>query len=148
MAAFTIAALTSEITNDPKAVGYQALLTAKDFGAIAQRINDPANVAGKGNVAREPITAIQFLTQLVDTEASTFTAAQWSALNFAFCGGSGTVNLGDVATQMVLIKSLGTAAATITALTAYLNRVGSRAEVLWGTGAVVTLQNIHDATGQ
>jgi hypothetical protein len=145
---FTSAQLRTELTTDPKARGYAALLTAAeashDWQPVADKVN--STYAGVGTVWRPNISAQELLSCIVWTDVSTFTAAQWEALSVML------IPLRIDATQQRVRDFFaglftGKAATSNNLLATAQVAAPTRAEELWGAGTVVQANDCAIAAG-
>ena len=137
-------ALATEITTDPAALGYAAPLAAGADQALA----DILNLVRTGvtfKIDREPITAAAFLAQCSSTEFLALTQLKLSQLSTVFA--AQMIDINDVSTQAILLGIFPAAGTTKANIQAILKRNGSRAEVLFGRGAIVTADDIARARG-
>lgn len=137
--AIDYAALKTEIQTDPAALGYQSSVTAKNDQGIADLINTVRNGA-TFQVNREPVTVAQFIAKIDPAEFSALTQLQVSRLQALFSGG--TLDINEPNTQSNMTKIFPAAGATVANVTPFLKRQGSRAEVLFGNGTVVTSSDV------
>lgn len=140
----TPAQLNTEITTDPAAMGYAASVTAGADGDIAAKLN----AVGAGApfvVNREPISVGVFTALLDLTEFATLTQAQRDWLRMLVA--ASTIDINNAVIKAAL-NGLFTQAAfptTRARLIAALTRQGSRAEVLWGAGTIITAADVARA---
>jgi hypothetical protein len=136
------AALASEINTDPAALGYAAPKAAGNDQGVANLLN--AVGAGAGfQVNREPISTAFFLSNVAAAEYLALTAVKLAQLQCIVA--AQTVDINDASTQAMLIGVFGNPSATRTNIIAILKRQGSRAEVLFGRGTVITVNDISKA---
>jgi len=139
MATFTLQALATELATDPLTLGYGAALTDSDKVAI---LNLRSGL-GAANVFRSDVTTAEIINAIVAADFAALTTLQISKLNLIL-----SVSILDTTKANIRTIFLGIftgMAATITALTALAQRTGSRAEILWGYGTVITEQQVSDS---
>lgn len=135
-------ALASEINTDPAALGYAAPKQAGNDIAVAVLLN----AVGAGvsfQVNREPISSALFIANMDPTEFAALTQAQLLRLLIILSGDS--VDINGANTQTSLLGIFPNPGATKTAIAALLKRQGSRAEVLFGRGTVITGYDVAHA---
>jgi hypothetical protein len=147
MAAFTQAALLSEIQTDPQALGLNTPFVAKQYGVVAGLLN----AVGAGApylVFRNDIQYQEVINAIADADFLALTQLQTSKLDL-FKTTTIDATRAQVRSKFTSGGGIFTSASagTLTALTNVAQRQGSRAEVLWGTGFAVTLQNVAEAHG-
>jgi hypothetical protein len=141
---YTHAQLKTEITTDPKALGYAPFRNPANpnYVAIENLLN--ATYAGVGVVFRPNIPSRELLSQLVWADVSAFTAAQWEALSVMlipmFVDGT------QANVRAFFAGLFAGKATTLANLSAIAQVVGpTRAEELWGQGTSVSQQDVADA---
>ena len=138
--------LVTELQTDPLTLGYASLLAAGNDAAVYALLNDKSG-PGSGSIDREFVNAGTLQSNVVATEYLALTAAQrelWLSLMVASQGNVEVIN-NEVRNQ--IIEVWGPATTTRTNMSALQTRTGSRAEVLWGDGAVVSYSEIARARG-
>lgn len=142
---FTSAQLATELTNDPKALGYAATVHSS-YAALAAKVN--ATYAGVGMVLRNDLTAREILACLTWAEVATFTAAQWAAFQAFLIPGSIDASNTNISAMFLGLFPNASFPVTRAALIAVGKKVApSRAEELWGYNTRVTDQDIALALG-
>ena len=145
-------ALKTELTTDPKGLGYAASLASTNDVQTAALINA---ATGPG-AAVVPLVSLShgdfaMLIAPVVMGLSTATAAlqaKWAPM-LQLLGGVNTVNL--TSEVMGMLDDLSTDFPTpfpASAVTAATTKEGSRAEVLWGAGTVISWQDVAIAMGR
>lgn len=139
---YSMVALMSEITNDPKGLGYASL--SGDPSLIADRMNtapEPIAAGSQEQIFRNRSATNDLIACLVLSEVAALTQANRDYL--AILLSTTQVNTGDanVRTQALAIFAAGTASRTN--LTAAVQRQASRSEALWGDGFRVTGQQVY-----
>ena len=149
MAEFTLEVLKDEIVNDPNVIGYKNTNDTWTGGPnppkgdqeIADLINDPANGA---MIRRKNVNPVE-IKQTVDQ--GDFNALSPDEVNYITWIVTGETLI-DVRPDTIfngLTFIFGPATATRAALTALLQKAGSRGEVLWGEDTVVTAGQVGRA---
>lgn len=144
---FTAANLQSEINNGPFKTTFAPLVTSQDFVDIAKTLNDETNATGQGPVLAPPISGAALLAAIHAPDLNNLSALQLQELQVYTSAAS--VNASDPAFQQ-FITSLFTqeqSTTTYNTLTGlgYAFKIGSRAEVLFGTGVTVTNNDVQFA---
>jgi hypothetical protein len=151
--AFTSAELASEIITDPEALGYAAFVTTGNDSGLADALNlarvGAGYVVSKGVVKRDELLGawadvIDGIPAITDATIK----AKWTWRLQTMLVPKDTIDYSSAlftgfASDMIA-DELQTALGTITTeiVDARTKRQGSRAEVLWGTGTVITLRDI------
>lgn len=146
MATVILSELNTELQTDPLTLGYAPLIAAGDHSGLAAILNDVAG-AGAASIDREFVDAATFQSQVDPTEYLALTVAQqnlWNAILTASTSTQVPLKNSTLRSQVLAVWAAGT---TRTNLAALQTRTGSRAEVLWGDGAVVTHTMIAEALG-
>jgi 2-keto-3-deoxy-6-phosphogluconate aldolase len=147
MAAFSIGALASEVQQDPAAIGYGSVVHADDCARVAAAIN-LTRAGGAFSVIAPSLAATAIQACLDPTEFATLSATQLSQLTVLLSGGVVNTSSPNVrAIALGIFSPSGSFPNTRAALTAVASRQGSRAEVLWGPGTVISAQQIAQAAG-
>ena len=141
---FSMAALTTEVTTDPKGLGYAAL------GGNAASISDLMNLAPEPIAAPEQIYRNQIATYLVTSkiDRAEFVALAAGIRDYLIVMFSTPLlQTGDanLRTQVAQAFPVG---ASRTAMTAAVQKDATRCEALWGDGFRVTPQQVSEALGQ
>jgi hypothetical protein len=145
-----IVALKSEISTDPKAIGYAAQITVENDNGVANLINALTG-AGAVTITLQTMTHDAFAMMIAPAVMAlgTATAAlntKWTPL-LNLVSGITTVHL--TPTVFGMVNGLVTdALLTAAAVTAGTTRTGSRAEVLWGEGTVIGWRDVAAAYGR
>ena len=146
-----LAALTSELTNDPLKIGYSAELNISDI-AVAGMLNaTTGNGAATVNLPSLSHDDFVILIAPVVMNLSAATAAlqaQWTPmLNLI----SGVSNITLDTQNMGMLNALSADfpnQLTASAITAATTRMGSRAEILFGIGTTIAWQDVAQALGR
>ena len=141
---YSMAALTSEVTTDPKALGYAGA------SGNAATIADLMNLAPEPIAAPEQIYRNQTSTYLVTSKidrAEYVALAQGIRDYLTMMFSTPLLQTGDanLRTQIAQAFPVG---ASRTAMTAAVQKDATRAEALWGDGFRVTAQQVGEALGQ
>jgi hypothetical protein len=139
---FTIPLLKTELTTDPAVLGYAPFVTNKDDNGLSDLIN-ASRGGGAFQVARDPIGGDELFAQVDPTDFSVLTTTQLAQLQVLLT--LRRIDMRLPAMRTILAGVFPTGATTRAAITAFLTRNGSRAEVLWGPGKVVTTNEIDQA---
>lgn len=127
--------LAAEIANDPAGLGY----AGKTDGQIRVLLNTVTAT----DVFRNDIAAKEIVNAIVAADFASLNVTQLSKLQLMLIGG--TLDATNSNTRTIFLGIFSGMTATITALTAVAQRKGTRAEVLWGSGTVVTNDQIAGA---
>lgn len=145
------AALKTELTTDPKAIGYASQLNISDIAVAAMLNATTGNGAATVNLPSIAHDDLAILIAPVVMALSTATAAlqaQWGPM-LQLIGGIQSVALN--AQNLGMLNALSADFPTqlpASAVTAATTRMGSRAEVLFGVGTVVSWTDIAKAMGR
>lgn len=142
--AYTAANLKTEVQTDPKSLGFAADVTATNWPDIANKLNDP-NSAGNGPVYHGDITGAQLLAAVDPTELGALSSTDQGT--FRFYADSADVVISDSKLQTWLGNTFTQASQpnSHAALAALQIRTGSRAEVLFGAGTIVSNNDVQFA---
>lgn len=143
--ALSRAQLLSEITNDPKGMGYAAMINARSDEMIAQALNAKTG-PGIGQVFRPQVGHAEVLNCIDRTEWNALTTAQRADLNGILA--IPITDFSNANVRAAFTNVFGAASATRAALLALVQPSGSRAEVLGGYGTVVTSTDVAQALGR
>lgn len=137
-----LAALTAELTNDPKTLGYAALIAAHNRVGIAAKLN--STYAGVGTIWRTDLTSSEIMACLVWSEVSAANVTQWTSFQTLLI--PPTVDASKAAVRALFAGLFAAATVTLGNLTAAgKSALSSRAEELWGYGTRITEQDIANA---
>lgn len=142
--AITSTSLASEIQADPAALGYAALVAAGDDASIVAALN-LRRAGASFQVFRNDISQADIVGCIASADFKAATALQIAKLQFLFPPGVLLDASSANTRQIILDLFTGASAGTISALTAVASRQGSRAEVLFGVGAVVAISDVSFA---
>lgn len=139
-------ALASEINNDPASLGYAALkASGSDVGIVRMM-----NVAGTGRVGRGVVTTETFMADfgaqvLAILSDITLSDQQHFAPLLKMLGIVKTVDYGYGIVQSALHNMIGIAGLTQAAIDSTTTRPASRAEILFGAGVSVAVNDVSFA---
>lgn len=142
MADFTLQALHDEIENDPETIGYKDGSAWKSDDVIAGLINDPTN---GDTIERRNISPQEIIEQIAIADWLAIDAAErlyiqlLPSLPVISAVQDGT----EVRGNLLSIFDAGTT--TRDNLIAVVQKQGSRAEVLWGEGTVISVSQVAHA---
>jgi hypothetical protein len=138
LSATQLAALGTELSTDPKALGYSGLQN--------QAAADKLNQVGASSETVNPGTLQSYLIvdAIVSSEWTVLSQANKDLLNFYLQQPTVDTTSSNVRSA---IGGIFAAGATRTALLALVNRPASRGEVLFGPGTVITKSNVGQARG-
>jgi hypothetical protein len=137
--------LKVEIQSDPNALGYAALVAAKNWSGIADVLNNPAN-GQSTSVAY--VNAQDLQNAVVASEYLALNQQQrdlWQAIITA-AQGSVAINSSNIKAQALAVYT-SSAAATRSNLAALQFKQASRGEVLFGIGTLVGFYDVYYAAG-
>ncbi len=140
---FTIPQLLTELQTDPAALGYAAKVNVGADGDLAGLINAIGATAAF-NKFRNDITIHDVNDSIVPADFAALTSLQIDKIRLVFTG-TDRIDANSANTRAIFLGIFSAMPNTVTALTAMATRKGSRAEVLWGTGTVVTVSDISFA---
>jgi H+/Cl- antiporter ClcA len=130
---FTPAQLLAELNTDPAAIGYAALIAAGNDAGVAALLNAPTTTS----VYRNNIGVHEVVAAIAPADFAGLTTLQVAKLQLLFTGTT-TIDASSPNTRALFVGIFAGMATSSASLTALASRPGSRAEVLWGTGTVVT----------
>lgn len=130
--------LKTELTTDPRGYGYAAALLVSDQTAadVINTVRDGTNVPPAIQVNKGTISTQELVEAVVQSEMPS-NANQRDWLIMVASGARVRVDTGSTA-RAGLLAIFGSGTTTRTNLTNASQRLGSRAEELWGFGVVVT----------
>jgi hypothetical protein len=139
---YSMSALMSEITNDPKGLGYSTL--AGNADAIAVRMNtspEPIATGSREQIYRARIASQDLMAGIVLTEFEVLSQARRDYCTLLFSPAFVNTGDGNVRNQIVAIFPSNTV--SLANLAAAAQKEASRAEALWGDGFRVTAQQVY-----
>lgn len=137
--AIDLVALRAELTNDPAGMGYAPFLAEGAFTPIVSLLNG----AKSGSLLRGLVAAWEIAGSIERTEWAAITAADRAYIQMLLSAGS--VNVASQRVQDAFANAFGVGSATRAALVALLRQPGTRAEILFGLGTVVTADDVARA---
>src|SRR5687767_5344457 len=123
--------LKTEITTDPKSLGYAPLMAVRNFQGTADKLN--AFLVATDTVAREPMETQDVIENIVAADFNSMTTANATKLQVLLS--TAQVRIASNAVQSLFSTLFGVNSATMTAFTALKTRRASRAEILFGAGS-------------
>lgn len=144
---FTPAALASEISSNPIAMGYAAAAgNPYEIALLLNQNPEPAGVTGgQESIFRRTTPTIDLISCIVAADYTALVVTQRDLCALVFS--TPTVKTGDAAFR-TLVTSIFAAGTTRNNLIAVASRLCSRAEALWGDGFRVTDRQVATALGQ
>lgn len=150
---FTSADLASELNNDPAGLGYSPLLLAGNDAALVAALNQvragAPYLVSKGTVSRDSFLGTwSDVIDNIRTISDTTIHDRWTWRVEKLLIPKETINYDDPQiagffAQMIADGLTGAGGALTTGdVDARTKRQGSRAEVLWGAGTVITLKDV------
>lgn len=137
--AIDYAALKTELQTDPQTMGYAPLIADGSDNQLAALLNALTG-PGAGAVDRDILPAYEIVDAVVQAEYDPLTAAQKQQL--LLITGAGQVNIRATNTRAALAAMFGPGTTTRANMLALQTRTGSRAEVLFGIGTVITADDV------
>jgi len=146
MADFSLQALHDEIEADPQGLGYKVGSAWKEDAVIVDLINSLSG-PGAANIMRKLILPAEIWNSIPYDEYEQYGAAkrEWLDTCLELAGGSGVIDANDSVVYANLIAVFPGGSKARANLLAKIQRTGSRAEVLWGEGKVVTISEVAHA---
>ncbi len=147
-----ITALTSELRNDPAGLGYSANVESGNDAANAALLNSLTG-AGAGSVPSDPMARDQVLLNLAPAlitlaSLSDTLQAKWDRI-LSVLQSADTLAIGNTNVQGLFTAAVSDGVLTSEQAAAFpATRTGSRAEVLFGNGTVVTDEDVAGALGR
>jgi len=147
MAEFTLQELHDEIEVDPLALGYKTGAVWKSDAEIAGLIN-ALDGPGAAVIMRKLIEPAELWTSIPYTEYELYGEAkrEWLDTALELAGGTGIIDGNDPVVFANLLAVFPAGSEARANILAKIQRVGSRAEVLWGEATVVTISNVAYAS--
>lgn len=143
---FTMAALTTELTNDPLGLGYSAhLASPSDIANLMNTAPEPIAVGNQEQIFRNRIETYLVTSKIDRAEFVALAQGVRDYLSVVFSAPflqSGDANL---RTQLGGAFPVGVSR---TAMTAAVQKDATRAEALWGDGFQVTAQQVYTGLGR
>lgn len=139
---YSMSALMSELTNDPKALGYAAL--GQNSDALANLMNtapEPIAAGQQEQIYRTRVASQDMVAGLVLTEVAALAQANRDYCTILF--GCPYVNTGDANVRTQLGNIFGAATTSRANMLTAAQKQACRAEALWGDGIRVTAQQVY-----
>jgi hypothetical protein len=139
---YSMAALMSEVNNDPKGLGYAA--QAGNAASIADLMNlapEPIAAGSQEQVYRTRVASSDLMAGIVLSEFAALTQANRDYCVMLFSAAN--VNTGDANLRTQMAGIFGAATTSRTNLTNAAQKNASRSEALWGDGFRVTPQAVY-----
>lgn len=130
---FTPAQLSTEISTDPAALGYAALVAAGNDAGVVALLNAPTATA----VFRRDIGVHEVVAAIAPADFAGLTVLQVAKLQLLFTGTT-TIDASSANTRALFVGIFSGLPTSSASLTSLASRPGSRAEVLFGVGTVIT----------
>jgi hypothetical protein len=150
---YTAAALNTELTTDPKSLGYATWIPVQSIGGNNNICNLLNQLTGNGaaTINMTTMTAAQIAAIMLPLfgSATTLTAIKYAYYTLIFSmimaqqGPIVVSGLANFSLQMISDGIMTGAQAS-----ALGQRIGSRAETLWGQGTTVSEQDVETALGE
>lgn len=135
----TLAVLKTELTTDPKALGYATLkLQTNGPEAVAARINE-LNTVPADTIFKSYVPVEELLAELQWAEFTAWSAAVKTGLDQYFRGTR--IKTGS-ATLRASLAAMLPASTSKTNMVALATKTASRAEFLWGEGTTISAQDV------
>src|SRR5437588_11027519 len=134
--------LANEINGDPLSLGYVTPKVNGNDQAVANLLNALTG-PGAASIFRNDIQAKEIINAIVAADFAALTALQLQKLQVMTAQGVLDATVANIRTIFLAIFSGMTN--TVNALTTLASRTGSRAEVLFGTGTVITPTDVSFA---
>jgi hypothetical protein len=154
---YTPVALYTELTTDPKTLGYATPLALRNIAGNTTVVGLINSLTGNGaaTIELETMTASEIATIMLPyfgaalTSAPSLTAVHYAYYTLMFAivmAQQGPIAVGNLSAFGAQMVSDGIITAAEAAPLG--QRIGSRAEVLWGQGTVVAEQDIEQVMGE
>lgn len=138
----TMALLKAELQTDPAGLGYAPSIDSRDENALADALN-AIRSGGAYQVARDPVRPDEIFAQIDSTDFSVLTTTQLTQLHVIMGLPHIDLRLANIRTMLAGMFLAGST--TRANFAAFQTRNGSRAEMLWGPGTVVTTNMVDQA---
>lgn len=142
MAEFSLAALAAELNTDPTGIGYAALGWPNNDQAVVDALNAP--IPGE-TVTRKRVDPLELLSSIPLAEWEAVSDARRQYLNSLIGVSGATIDATDPVVWANLLDLFGVGTDSRANIQAKVQRDGSRAEVLWGEGTVVSVSQVARA---
>lgn len=139
---YSMTALMSEVTNDPKGLGYAGQSGNADSIAVLMNTSpEPIAAGSQEQIYRARVASSDLMAGIILSEFAALTQANRDYCVMLFSAVN--VNTGDANLRTQLAGIFGAATTSRTNLTAAAQKTASRAEALWGDGFRVTAQQVY-----
>lgn len=135
--------LKTELQTDPKVIGYAVLITQGNDQAVADLINARSG-PGSASVFRNDVAPREIINAVASADFTAATQIIISKIQLMFQAAPLDCTLANVRGNLQGIFAASTVG-TQNAVTAVCSRTGSRAEVLFGAGIVVSAGDVGKA---
>jgi len=139
---FTLEGLRDELQLDPARIGYATAVAAGDHNTVFTLINT-AQSGGAFLVDRDPVVPEKVFAEIDPTDFEGMTTTQLARLQVLMV--LPNLDLADTSTRAIVDGLFANGSVSRQNFTVLQKREGSRAEVLWGKGFVVTINQIGQA---
>lgn len=139
---YSMAALMSELSGDPKGLGYAAL--GQNSDALANLMNtapEPIAAGQQEQIYRTRVTSSDLMAGIVLSEFAALVQANRDYCQMLFS--AGFVNTGDANVRTQLAAIFGAATTSRANMIALAQKNATRGEALWGDGFRVTAQQVY-----
>lgn len=144
---YSMAALQSELTNDPKAIGYAGQSgNATTIASLMNTSPEPIAAGSQEQIYRLRVASSDMMAGVVLSEFAALVQANRDYCAMLFS--AQYVNTGDANIRTQLAAIFGGATTSRANMIAAAQKNASRAEALWGDGFRVTPQQVAEALGQ
>lgn len=140
--AFSIAGLHTELVTDPLSLGYAAIGGNQNQNGVADLLNIQHS-GGGWQVARSPVTPADAFLLIDATEFASLTTTNLSRLLCILA--LPLIDFRQTNIQDICANIFPPGGPTRANFVNFITRDGSRAEVLWGPGKVITTNEINQA---
>jgi len=135
--ALTQAGLNTELTTDPAALGYGPLISTENWTELAALLNAPK--AGF-TISVGVLPSYRVVAAIKQSDWDALTASERTYLSFVVQAGQVQCDAGEVRAALAGLFPAGSV--TRANLVAMVDRPGSRAEEVFGTGVVITYEDV------
>lgn len=141
-AVFNTASLHAELFTDPLSLGYAGFISTGDDNSLSDLLNTHHS-GGGFLVFADPVSPSVIFDVINPEDYTSLTTTDLARLQTIFT--LPDVNLAVSATLDKVLGVFPNGSPSVLAITALQHRAGSRAEVLWGPGTVVTPNEVNEA---
>jgi len=141
-AVYNTSALIVELMNDSASIGYAPFIVTRDSNSLSDLLNI-ARSGGSFLVNRAPVSPSTVFNNIHPDDFSTLNTTDLARLQTIFSLEEVDLSVSASFEKLTAIFSPG--APTLLTLTTLKTREGSRAEVLWGPGTIVTPNEVSEA---